>query len=118
MKLRLQGNSLRLRLTQKEVTELRYRGWVASLVEFLPGQELVYRLEGSFHAESVTAAFDGHAIRVTVPTHVMTQWAESDQVSIETASRGSLHLLIEKDFQCLHSRGEQNRDAYLHPLMS
>jgi hypothetical protein len=118
MKLRLHGNSLRLRLTQKEVAELRNRGWVTSLVEFSPGQELVYRLESSPHATSVTAAFDGQAIRVTVPQHVMTDWAESDQASIETASRGGLHLLIEKDFQCLHSRGEQDRDAYLHPLMS
>ena len=118
MKLRIQGNSLRLRLTRNEVAQLRDRGRVESLVEFSPGQDLVYLLEGSFHAKSVTAAFDGKAIRVTVPAHVMKEWANSDQVGIESPSRAGLHLLIEKDFQCLHGRGEQDRDAYAHPLMS
>jgi len=118
MKLRIQGNSLRLRLTQKEVAHLRDRGRVESLIEFSPGHELVYRLEGSSHAQSVDAAFDGQAIRVTMPAHVMTQWAESDQVSIEASSSAGLQLLIEKDFQCLHGRGEQDSDAYANPLMS
>jgi len=118
MKLRIQGNSLRLRVTQREVAELRDRGRVGSQVEFSPGQALIYLLEGSRHAKSVTAAFDGQAIRVTVPTHVMKEWADGDQVSIETPSQAGLHLLIEKDFQCLHARGEHNRDAYAHPLTS
>ena len=118
MKLRIQGNSVRLRLTRNEVAKLRDRGSVASLVEFSPGQQLIYRLEGSFHATSVTAAFDGQAIRVTVPTRVMTEWAESDQVSIEAPPQAGPHVLIEKDFQCLHGGGEQDRDAYSHPLMS
>ena len=118
MKLRIQGNSLRLRLTQKEVAQVRDRGRVESLIEFSPGQELAYLLERSIHAKSVTAAFDGRAIRVTLPARVMTEWAESDQVSIEAPSQAGLHLLIEKDFQCLHGRGEQDRDAYAHPLMS
>jgi hypothetical protein len=118
MKLRIQGNSLRLRLTQKEVAQLRERGRVESSVEFSPGQELVYLLEGSFHAKSVSVAFNGRSIRVTVPTDVMTEWVESDQVAIDAPSQAGLQLLIEKDFQCLHSRGEQDRDAYSHPLMS
>jgi hypothetical protein len=118
VKLRIQGDSLRLRLTQKEVAQLRDRGRVESLIEFLPGQELVYLLEASFHATSVTAAFNGQAIRVTVPANVMTEWADGDQVGIEPPSSAGLHLLIEKDFQCLHGRGEQDRDAYSHPLMS
>ena len=46
MKLRIQGNSLRLRLTQKEVAQLCEWGRVESVVEFSPGQELVYLLEG------------------------------------------------------------------------
>ena len=118
MKLRIQGNSLRLRLTRNEVATVRDFGRVESLVEFSPGQALIYLLEGSFHAQSVTAAFNGQAIRVTVPALVLMEWAESDQVSIEAPSQAGLHLLIEKEFQCLHSRGEQDRDAYAHPLMS
>jgi hypothetical protein len=118
MKLRIQENSLRLRLTQKEVAHLRDRGRVESLIEFSPGQQLVYLLESSLHAKALGAAFNGQAIRVTVPAQVMAEWAGSDQVSLEAPSSEGLHLLIEKDFQCLHGRGEQDLDAYAHPLMS
>jgi hypothetical protein len=118
MKLRIQGNSLRLRLTQKDVANLRGHGRVESRTEFAPGQELAYVLEGSSHAKSVDAAFDGQAIRVTVPVHVMEEWADGDQLGIEASSSAGLQLLIEKDFQCLHNRGEQDRDAYSRPLVS
>ena len=118
MKLRIQGNSLRLRLTQKEVAQLHDGGRVESFIEFAPGCALVYLLESSFHARSVTANFDGQAIRVTVPTHVMTEWAESGRVSIETTSQAGVQLLIEKDFQCLHKSGEQDPGVYPHPFMS
>ena len=118
MKLRVQGNSLRLRLTQKDVAHLSGHGRVESRIEFSPGQVLVYLLEGLFHAKSVDATFDGQVIRVTLPVQVMTEWAKSDQVSIEASSAGGLQLLIEKDFQCLHGRDEQDLDAYAHPLMS
>ena len=72
MKIRIQGNSLRLRLTQKEVAELRDRNRVeSSFIEFAPGRALVYLLEGSFHT-TVVAAFDGQVIRVMVPVHSVT----------------------------------------------
>ena len=118
MKLRIQGNSLRLRVRQKEVAQLRNQGCVQSFIEFAPGLTLVYLLEGSFQATAVTANFDGQAIRVMVPMQVMTEWIESDQVSIESLSQAGMQLLIEKDFQCLHKSTEQDPDAYPHPLMS
>jgi hypothetical protein len=118
VKLRIQGNSVRLRLTQKEVAQLRNRGRVESFIEFAPGRTLVYLLKGSFHVTAVTANFDGQAIRVMVPVQVLTEWIESDQVSIEARSQGGVQLLVEKDFQCLHKSAEQDADAYPHPLMS
>jgi hypothetical protein len=118
MKLRIQDNSLRLRLTRKEVAQLRDSRCVESFIEFARGRTLVYLLEGSFHAHAVTTNFNGEAIRVIVPMQVMTEWIESDQVSIQAQSRAGMRLLIEKDFQCLHKSDEQNRDAYPHPLMS
>jgi len=64
VKLRIQGNSLRLRLTQKEVAQLRDRGHVKSFIEFAPGHSLVYSAGRSFHSSSVAAVIDGEAIRV------------------------------------------------------
>jgi len=118
VKLRIQGSALRLRLTQKEVAQLRDRGCVESSIEFAPKCTLVYLLEGSFHAKAVTCDFDGQAIRVVVPTQGLTEWIQSDQVSIEAQSQAGLQLLIEKDFQCLHRSGEQDPDAYPHPAIA
>jgi hypothetical protein len=118
MKLRIHGNSLRLRLSQKEVALLRDRGRIESSIEFAAGCRLVYLLEVSFRAQAVTASLDRYSIRVTAPTHVIVNWAESEQVSIETTSAAGLHLLIEKDFQCLHKADDQDFDAYPHPLIA
>ena len=62
MKLRIHGNSLRLRVTQKEVAKVRDGGRVESSIEFAPGCSLVYLLEGSPTAETMCANFDGGAI--------------------------------------------------------
>jgi hypothetical protein len=43
-------------------------------------------------------------------------WFVSDQVSIEALSQAGVHLLVEKDFQCLHKSDEQDPDAYPNPL--
>ena len=118
MKLRIQGSTLRLRVTQKEVAQLRDQGRIESFIEFAPGRTLVYLLEGSFQTTAVTANFDGQVIRVKVPLQVLAEWIESDEVSIEGQSLAGPQLLIEKDFQCLHKAGEQDPDAYPHPLMS
>jgi hypothetical protein len=118
MKLRIHGNSLRLRVTQKEVARVREGGHVESFIEFAPGRSLVYLLEGSPTAETTSANFDGRAIRVTIPMHEMTDWVESDQVGIEARSDTGVELLIEKDFKCLHRSVDQEPDAYPHPLMT
>jgi|SRR5450755_507292 hypothetical protein len=118
MKLRIQGNSLRLRLTQKEVALVRNRGLVESHIEFGPGGSLAYLLNGSPNAETMSATFDGRAIRVTIPMYQMTDWVESDQVGIEAQSQAGVQLLVEKDFKCLHRSVDQEPDAYRHPLMT
>jgi len=116
MKLRIQGNSLRLRLTRNEVARLHDCGRVESSIEFAPGCTLTYALEGSSQATSVTASFDGRAIRVTLPPPLIAEWAEGDQVSIEAPPQASVQLLIEKDFQCLHKPDHRDPDAYPNPL--
>lgn len=118
MKLRIKGNSLRLRLTRKEVAELHDHGRVESRIEFTPERVLNYAVVGSSQATKVTSSFDGREIIVTVPSSVLTAWAEGDQVSIEGTEQGSVQLLIEKDFQCMHKQDERDPDAYPNPLAS
>ncbi|HLX44454.1 MAG TPA: hypothetical protein VKR43_13510 [Bryobacteraceae bacterium] len=114
MKLRFHGNSLRLRLSQSEVSQLADFGCVEDRVEFAPAKTLKYRLE-SGAGSSVTADFTGDCIRVTLPRAAASHWIESDDTGIE-GSVSSLKIFVEKDFQCLHRDSPEDADSFPNPL--
>jgi len=115
MKLRLQGNSVRLRLTRSDVERLRDAGLVEELVDFGSGEALTYRLLSRPEPGPVRAGFREGAITVSMSMDVAQGWASSDEVGIHAQS-GALTISIEKDFRCLtRPPEEQQRDAYPHP---
>ena len=116
MKLRIQGNMLRLRLTQKEVSCLHHHNVVESAIRFPSGRALQYRLAGSPKAFEVTADFEYECICILIPQTVAAAWAESSDVAIEGPPDSDLRILIEKDFQCLHKAEERDPDAYPNPV--
>jgi hypothetical protein len=116
MKLRIQGNSLRFRLTQKEVACLHDSGRVESAVRFPTGRDLRYVIECSPDAIEVSVDYACNSICVLLPHGVATTWAESSQVSIVGSRHPNVEVLIEKDFKCLHKPAERDPDAYPHPL--
>ena len=113
MKLRLQGNSLRLRLTRSEVVRLNGHGTVEEAASFGSGGSLIYRIQGRTGTEPLHADFSGGAITVLVPTETVRVWASGDEVGMY-AEDGALRIAIEKDFRCLTRAGEEP-DAYPHP---
>jgi hypothetical protein len=115
MKLRIQGNLLRFRLTQKEVAHLRERGLVECAIRFPTGRALCYSVASSPQAE-VSVDYEGDSICVMLPRAVATAWAESSQVTIEGSRNSDVQILVEKDFQCLHKPSERDPEAYPHPL--
>ena len=114
MKLRFHGDTLRLRLSQSEVASLGESGRVEETVTFQAGQELRYTLDSGEVTEPA-AIFEGGEIRVTLPAEQVKHWIESDQTGIES-SAGILRILVEKDFQCLHSASELEADAFPNPM--
>lgn len=120
MKVRLKGNSIRLRLTRPEVFDLVRAGSVTERTEFAGGGVLLTRLESEASAGEIGAEFDGGRIVVRVPRGVIERWGSTDVVGIEHEQPldggGSLRVLIEKDFECLTPRaGESQADAFPHP---
>jgi hypothetical protein len=115
MKLRIQDDTLRLRLTRSEVAEVRARRRVKGAIHFASGAALVYELDVSPVATGVSAEFGEHGICVTCPLGLALDWAVGDQVSIES-THSVPHVLLEKDFQCLHRSGEEDPEAYDNPL--
>ncbi|NVB40950.1 hypothetical protein G6O69_24130 [Pseudenhygromyxa sp. WMMC2535] len=119
MKLRIRADSLRLRLTQSEVRQLRAEGRVSEVIHFGPGRALEYALVASEAAEHPQARYEGALVEVSLPLALAHTWAEGDAVSIrheQALPEGALSLLIEKDFQCLAPReGEDDGDAFPNP---
>jgi hypothetical protein len=112
MKLRIRGNSLRLRLSQSEVTQLAREGRVEDAISFGPSK-LTYVLTTA-DVERVGATYDSNRIVVTLPKERAHAWSSTDEVGIE--SKGELAILVEKDWSCLKPReGEDDSDAFPHP---
>lgn len=134
MKLRIRGNSLRLRLSQREVTDLAAQGRVEDAIAFPPvgdheargagpASRMVYALQVSDDAPAPFAHLEGARIDVTLPASVAREWTSTDQVGIEAeqplGDGGVLRILVEKDFACLKPRtGEDDADAYPNPSAS
>jgi len=100
MKLRIQNNSLRFRLTQSEVTRLKVSGQVEDEVRFSPDRALHYSVASTKTLENIEVEYAADCLRVLLPAPCISAWAESDEVSI--AGHGRVQVLVEKDFPCLH----------------
>ena len=118
MKLRIQDNLLRFRLTQNEVKLLLTDGLVESAIRFPTGRELCFCVASLPSAAEVSVDYLDDSIFVSLPTPVVSQWAGSGQVSIEGPRDSGVAILVEKDFQCLHKSEDRDPDAYPNPLAS
>jgi hypothetical protein len=116
MKLRLKGNSIRLRLTQREVEQLASSGIVEEAIQFGPGKRsFTYAIEVSRDIVAVGAEYENERMRVLLPSSRTQSWASSGEVGIE-ASDGLLRIVVEKDFACLKPRpGEDELGMFPNP---
>jgi len=118
MKLRIRGNSIRVRLERNEVARLGRGERIEQVTEFSPDSHLVSRVESS-PVSHVAATFYAGCMTLLLPAEMVKAWAASDDVSIEAVQKISedreLSILVEKDFECLHSQKEENADAFPNP---
>ncbi len=121
MKLRIRGNTLRLRLTRSEVEEIGAGRTVVELTEFPDGTTLSYRLVPGADL-SARQSMTGHVfdIAVEIPHNEASAWAASEEdVSFSPGGAvmvDQLEILIEKDFTCITPReGEEELDTYPNP---
>ena len=121
MKLRIRGDTLRLRLKRGEVDQLAAGTSVVEETHF-PDALLTYRLYMS-ETNDFSATFDDGSLVVTLPKSKVLDWAGTDEVSMyaeqKLSGSGALSLLIEKDFSCLepghHRDCEDDEDTFQHP---
>ena len=121
MKLRIKGNSLRLRISRSEVARILKRERVEETIHFAPypNAKLTYALEQEQSVSAPTVRYAEGEITVLVPAARADTWCSSDLVGISErvslGSLGSLDLLIEKDFACLDLSDEENQDTFANP---
>jgi hypothetical protein len=120
LKLRIQDNSIRLRLTRREVDALRDDGCVSAAVCFPDGSRLEYSVETSTLTGQPRASYSADGLVVQIPQAAARHWAGTEEVSITGAQAlqsGHLSILVEKDFACLSPReGEDEAELFPHPL--
>ena len=120
-KLRIKGNSLRLRVTRSEVSTLIDAGRVEETICFSAGDQmrLTYALVCDSAVASAQVRYTGSEIAVILPRDQAMTWAGSDQVGIYAAVdlglQGGLDIVVEKDFACLDHSDAENIDTFPNP---
>ena len=118
MKIRIKGNSIRLRLTQSDVKKWAAEGVVKEATDFGNNSTMGYQLRMSEESQ-ISASFNNDIISVDIPFTIGQEWCESEQTSMESsiANDGILQILVEKDFVCLTPKsGEDESDMFPNPL--
>ncbi len=119
MKLKLHGNSIRLRLNRREVARFADEGRIEETFAYAPGQRLAYGLESSTEQWSIGLRVGASGIFVVLPRATVADWAGSEQVSvsgsIELDESQTVFVLVEKEFRRLHG-ANNDPDLYPNPL--
>jgi hypothetical protein len=120
MKIRIQGNSIRVRTSRGEVARLAGGDSIEQQTLFSRDSKLVCNVTPVKNLSKAAVKFDGTTIGIELPFDEVTRWASTEQVGMESNLRideqNSLRLLIEKDFECLHARTDEADDSFPHPL--
>ena len=118
MKLRIKGNSLRIRLTKTEVGKLADTGYVEEQTLFA-GNKLVYALLSVDSGNELSATLDANKITMFVPHELIKDWPQNNVVgfnaSMTVSENETLYLLLEKDFVCIEETMEDQSDHYGNP---
>lgn len=120
MKLRIKGNSIRLRLTSSEVNRLPVEK-VIKEVTGIGEYTFSYSIH-SYNDHIISAQLFNNHLQVFIPERVAQEWPSNNTISLNgsmlNADGSTLSLLIEKDFKCLNNTAEDQSDNFENPHKS
>ncbi len=119
MKLRINSNSIRLRLSKTEVATFGATGIINAETDF-GTNSLYYVLKKENSVDAICANMTNNTITVFLPTRIADNWVNTDTISLEhkiDLTKGKqLFILVEKDFKCIdNGSGEDQSDNYENP---
>ena len=99
MKIRIQNNSLRIRLNEREVAELNNGHQFNSKTSF-PTGELIFNLAAG---SGNSAELNGSSVSIIVAQSTVEQWATTNEITIAMefplSNEKNLSILVEKDIK-------------------
>ncbi|WP_031526796.1 DUF7009 family protein [Dyadobacter crusticola] len=118
MKIRIQQNKVRYRLSKSDVAQLASEGYLEEKTTFPQGQ-LIYALKSQPDTDSLSAAFENQQITIYIPESFTKAWPDNNLIGTDSNmplnAGESLYLLVEKDFKCLDNEAEDQSDNYENP---
>ena len=121
MKLRLKGNAIRLRLSQKDVATLAAEGLIEEQISFSKDITLCYRLEAKEEIFKLGTSYAENIITVFIPKDFTNDWPGNNVAgtsAIHINEDGTeIFILIEKDFKCLDDNREDQSDNFANPKL-
>jgi hypothetical protein len=121
MKLRIKGDSLRLRVSRSEVARLLEGDGLEETIHFAPetAARFTYALQPEPSVSRPIVRYADNRVTILIPADQANAWGAGDQVAIAEdiglGSIGFLALLIEKDFACLDRSEDDNQDTFPNP---
>ena len=116
MKIRIKGNSIRLRLTKTDIQNLKETGIVEEKTIIGTVEIFKYSLVVDDKVSTISAEFQANKITVFLSKKEAEILTETDEITIQgTQDNGEekgLFLLVEKDLQCLDTTSEDQTDMY------
>lgn len=122
MKIRIKGNSIRLRLTKRDVQALRETGKVTESTVVSQGNVFTYILQKNTEAPKMHCTFADGNMTVHLPHDKLCILIYTDEIGVQeyadNGEEGGLFLLVEKDLKCLDTTSEDQSDMYDNPKTS
>jgi len=119
MKIRIKGNSIRIRLSRPEVDSFCNDGYLEEKTDF-GNTAFIYALRALDGLPALSADCSENKITMYVPAEVQKDWATNETVGFENhmalGNDTYLYLLLEKDFKCLDAPPHEDQsDNFENP---
>ena len=121
MKIRIKDNSIRFRLSATDLKKLQKKGKVVSKCSFGSSQIFRYSVISNKKGNSEFLCVDlkKNHIKVELAASDVKEWIKTDlegfDAVMDNGAKGGLYVLIEKDWQCLTPRDEDESDLFPNP---
>lgn len=121
MKIRIQDSSIRFRLSKSDLKLLVKKGKVSSKCIFGNSQVFKYSVVSNKkgNTEYLCVDLKKNHVKIELAASDVKEWVTTDlegfDAHMENGTKDGLYVLIEKDWQCLKPRDEDESDLFPHP---